>query len=441
MFKKKSSLTFLLASLLIFSILFSGCKSPTQSSSQTKAQNAPSTSAAKGKTPPQITLHVAARAGNISDALSEMGKKYKEKTGIDVQVVGMPYDELKEAIVLDIKNKGGAYDLVTLDDPWMPEFGGGKILTNLDSFFPNGLDSDFVEKSVALGKHPYKTGSLYAVPMVGNVELFYYRQDLLDKYNLTHPKTWDDVLKIAKTITEKEAPNVYGYVIRGQRGNPIVSDFLPVFWAYGGEVLDTNNVPHVNSEAGIKAMETYLKLKKYSPKGVETFDTDQIANALTQGQVAMTIAWPAWVSKVDNPQSSKVVGKINFSVVPGQVKDSAAMIGNWLLGLPSTSNNKEEAVKFLQWVTSKEVQKEMALKFGVPPTRKSLYSDKELVDKYRYYPTQLDALEHSVARPRSPYWSQIEDVWGLYLSQIVSGQIGIKEGLDKANSEIEKILK
>jgi multiple sugar transport system substrate-binding protein len=323
----------------------------------------------------------------------------------------------------------------------MPEFGEGKLLTNLDNYFPNGLDSDFVEKSVALGKHPYGTGSLYAVPMVGNVQLFYYRKDLLDKYNLTPPKTWDDVLKIAKLITEKEAPNVYGYVIRGQRGNPIVSDFLPVFWAYGGEVLDENNKPHVNSEAGIKAMETYLKLKKYSPKGVETFDTDQIANALTQGQVAMTIAWPAWVSKVDNPESSKVVGKIDFSVVPGQVKDSAAMIGNWLLGIPSTSNNKEEAVKFLKWVTSKEVQKEMALKFGVPPTRKSLYNDKELVEKYRYYPSQLDALEHSVARPRTPYWSQIEDVWGLYLSQIVSGQIGIKEGLDKANSEIEKILK
>ncbi|WP_052210517.1 ABC transporter substrate-binding protein [Thermoanaerobacter sp. YS13] len=441
MFNRKSVLTLFLLSLFIFSVLFSGCSTPTQSSSQAQADSTPQTSTNEEKTTPQITLHIAARAGNISDALAEMGKKYKEQTNVDVQVVGMPYNELKEAIVLDVKNKGGAYDLVTLDDPWMPEFGEGKLLTNLDSYFPNGLDSDFVEKSVALGKHPYGTGSLYAVPMVGNVQLFYYRKDLLDKYNLTPPKTWDDVLKIAKLITEKEAPNVYGYVIRGQRGNPIVSDFLPVFWAYGGEVIDENNKPHVNSEAGIKAMETYLKLKKYSPKGVETFDTDQIANALTQGQVAMTIAWPAWVSKVDNPESSKVVGKIDFSVVPGQVKDSAAMIGNWLLGIPSTSNNKEEAVKFLKWVTSKEVQKEMALKFGVPPTRKSLYNDKELVEKYRYYPSQLDALEHSVARPRTPYWSQIEDVWGLYLSQIVSGQIGIKEGLDKANSEIEKILK
>jgi len=441
MFNRKSVLTLLLLSLFIFSVLFSGCSTPTQSSSQTQADNTPQTSTNAEKTTSQITLHIAARAGNISDALAEMGKKYKEETNVDVQVVGMPYNELKEAIVLDVKNKGGAYDLVTLDDPWMPEFGEGKLLTNLDNYFPNGLDSDFVEKSVALGKYPYGTGSLYAFPMVGNVQLFYYRKDLLDKYNLTPPKTWDDVLKIAKLITEKEAPNVYGYVIRGQRGNPIVSDFLPVFWAYGGKVLDENNKPYVNSEAGIKAMETYLKLKKYSPKGVETFDTDQIANALTQGQVAMTIAWPAWVSKVDNPQSSKVVGKIDFSVVPGQVKDSAAMIGNWLLGIPSTSNNKEEAVKFLKWVTSKEVQKEMALKFGVPPTRKSLYNDKELVEKYRYYPSQLDALEHSVARPRTPYWSQIEDVWGLYLSQIVSGQIGIKEGLDKANSEIEKILK
>ncbi len=388
----------------------------------------------------KVTLTIAARAGAMGDALTEVAKKYEEIKGVNVQVVSMPYDELKETVVLDVRNKAGAYDLTMLDDPWMPEFAQGQLLANLDEYFKDGIDDDFIEKCVALGKEPYGEGSLYSFPMIGNVTLFYYRNDLLEKYEQSPPKTWDDVLRIAEIIT-KEEPDTYGYVVRGQRGNPIVSDYLPIFWAYGGEVLDKNMEPHVNSEAGVKAMETYLKLKEFSPKGAETFDSDQIATALTQGQIAMTIAWPSWVSQVDNPESSKVVGKIEFSSVPGQVKESAAMIGNWLLGVPKTSKNIEQAVDFLKWVTSKETQKEMALMGGGAPTRKSLYHDSDLTKLYRHYPAQLDALEHSVARPRTPYWSQIEDTWGLFLSQILAGQINIKEGLDKANEEINRILK
>ncbi|HXL03238.1 MAG TPA: ABC transporter substrate-binding protein [Bacillota bacterium] len=394
---------------------------------------------AAGK-PGEVTLTLAARAGAMGDALTESAKRYEEITGVKVQVVCMPYAELKETAVLDVRNNAGAYDLVMLDDPWMPEFSQGKLLTNLDEYFKDGLDDDFIENCVALCRDPYGKGSLFAVPAIGNVTMFYYRHDLLKKYNLSPPKTWDDVIKIAEIITRDE-PDTYGYVVRGQRGNPIVADYLPVFWAYGGEVLDENMKPAVNSEAGVKAMETYLKLKELSPKGCETFDSDQIATALTQGQIAMTIAWPSWVSQVDNPQSSKVVGKIEFLAVPGQTKDSAAMIGNWLLGIPKTSRNKDQAVEFAKWVISPEAQKEMALMGGGAPTRKSLYNDPDLTAKYRHYPAQLSALEHSVARPRTPYWSQIEDVWGLYLSQILVGQIGIREGLDKANKEIEKILR
>ncbi len=395
--------------------------------------------AASGKSG-EVTLTIAARAGAMGDALTESAKNYQETKGIKVQVVCMPYAELKETAVLDVRNNAGAYDLVMLDDPWMPEFSEGDLLANLDEYFTGGLDDDFTEKCVALCRNPYGKGPLFALPMIGNVTMFYYRTDLLEKYNQSPPKTWDEVIKIAEIITREE-PDTYGYVVRGQRGNPIVADYLPVFWAYGGEVLDENMQPNVNSEAGIKAMETYLKLKDLSPKGTETFDSDQIATALTQGQIAMTIAWPSWVSQVDNPESSKVVGKIEFLQVPGQAKDSAAMIGNWLIGVPKTSRNKEQAVAFIKWAISKETQKEMALMGGGAPTRKSLYNDPDLTAKYRHYPAQLAALEHSVARPRTPYWSQVEDVWGLYLSQILAGQLDIDEGLNKANSEIRKILK
>ncbi|MCY6355909.1 ABC transporter substrate-binding protein [Clostridium sp. ZS2-4] len=384
-------------------------------------------------------ISIAVRAGAMADAVEVVAKEYESKKGVKVKVNSMPYSSLKEKVVLDVRNKSGAFDLVMIDDPWMPEFAEGKLLAPLDSYFKEGVDKDFVQKCADLCRHPYKTGNLYALPLIGNVQMFFYRDDLLKKHNLKAPKTWDEVVNIAETILKNEK-DISGYVLRGQRGNPIVTNYIPMFWAYGGKVLDENNKPHVNSEAGIKAMETYIKLKNLGPKGVETFDSDQIATTLTQGKVAMTIAWPSWVATVDNPKSSKVVNKVGFSAVPGKVSFDTAVIGNWLLGIPNSSLNKDAAVDFLKYITSKESQKTMALQGGGVPTRTSVYKDEELQGKYRHYEAQLDALTHSAARPRTPYWSQIEDVWGLYLSEILSGKMDIKEGLDKANEAIEKIL-
>lgn len=421
--------------LLISMIVLTACNTDSSSSAKEETSNKDTAKASAES----VELTIAARAGSMADALTEVVKQYEEKTGNKVQVNAMPYDNLKETVVLDVRNNSGAFDLVMIDDPWMPEFAEAKLLTNLDSYFPDGLDSDFVQKSVALGKVPYETGSTYAVPLIGNVQMFFYRNDLVEKYDVEAPKTWDDVLTFAETIKDEE-PETFGYALRGQRGNPIVSNYLPLFWAYGGKVLDENMKPQVNTEAGVKAMEMYMKLKETGPKGVETFDSDQIATSLTQGQVAMTIAWPSWVSEVDNKENSNVVGKVNFSAVPSQESDATAMIGNWLLGIPRTSQNADAAAAFLEWVTSAETQKEMTTLGAGAPTRVSVYEDPELVEQYRHFPAQLEALQNSVARPRTSKWSKMEDSWGMYLSQILAGQLDIKEGLDKANEELEGIL-
>lgn len=101
------------------------------------------------------------------------------------------------------------------------------------------LDPDFVDQTVDVGRYPYLPGigTLYALPHVGNVELFAYRKDLFAKYGLTYPpKTWSDVLAAAKKINEGE-PEIHGIVFRGKKGNPIIAGFLPMFWAFGAKVV------------------------------------------------------------------------------------------------------------------------------------------------------------------------------------------------------------
>ena len=394
----------------------------------------------------QKQLTLAVNSGVEGDALKQAARDYETQTGIHINIVEFPYANLFEKELIDLTARTGAYDLIMLDDPWFPRFASKQFLTELSPLLQKrGLqapDSDFVETSLALCRHPYQSGGLYALPYVGNSQLFFYRKDLFEKHNLKEPATWDDVLTAAKTIQEKESEGsakTYGYVMRAAQGNAAVADFMPIFWAFGAEMFDSSGKPTVNSPEGIAALKLMLELGKYSPPGYASFNADEVGAHLLQGTAAMSINWPAWISSFSDPAKSKVIGKMNFTTLPGAKKAGQAEIGNWLIAIPRDARNAEPAMDFLLWATSAKEMKRSALG-GNPPTRKSLFTDSELLAKYPSYPAQLRSLETSRPRPRTPQWNEIENAFGIFLSKANSGELSPEAALNQANVEIEKIL-
>src|SRR5262245_44244115 len=207
----------------------------------------------------EMTLTIAINSGVEGDALRQAAKDYEKQTGVHINIAEFPYANLFEKELIDLNARTGAYDLIMLDDPWFPRFATKQFLTDMAPLMQTrrqaGPDIDFVPTSVALCRHPYQTGALYALPYVGNSQLFFYRKDLFEKYKLKEPSKWDDVLEAAKTIQEKESvgTKTYGYVMRAAQGNAAVADFMPIFWAFGGEMFDSSGKPTVNSPQGIAA--------------------------------------------------------------------------------------------------------------------------------------------------------------------------------------------
>jgi len=392
-------------------------------------------------------LSLAVVGGVEGEALKQAALDYERQTGVHVQIAQFPYASLFEKELIDLNSHTGAYDLVMMDDPWFPRFAGSQWLTDLTPLLQkrgqSGPDADFIASSVAVCRHPYQTGALFALPYVGNSQLFFYRKDLFAKHGLEEPATWTDVFAAAKTIQENETdPNgdkMYGYVMRAAQGNAAVADFMPIFWAFGAEMFDASGKPTVNSPEGIEALRFMLELGKYSPPGYASFNADEVSAHLLHGTAAMSINWPAWISAFSDPSKSKVIGKIGFTTLPGARKAGQAEIGNWLIAIPRYSQNTEAAMDFLLWATSAEQMRRSAER-GNPPTRRSLFQDAELVAKFPAYPAQLRSLETSRPRPRTPQWNEIENAFGIFLSKANSGELSPAEAMNQANAEIEKIL-
>ncbi len=397
----------------------------------------------------QKQITIAVNSGVEGDALKQAARDYEAQTGVKVQIAEFPYANLFEKELIDLNSNTGAYDLMMLDDPWFPRFASQNFLTDLTPLYQKknltGADDDFVKSSLALCRQPYETGALFALPYVGNSQLFFYRKDLFAKHNLKKPETWQHVLNAAKTIDEKEQTGspaggkVHGYVMRAAQGNAVVADFMPIFWAFGAEMFDTQGKPIVNSAEGIEALKFMLELGKYAPRGYASFNADEVSAHLLQGTAAMSINWPAWISAFSDEKRSKVIGKIEFATMPGAKNPGRAEIGNWLLAIPRGSTKAEAAFDFLLWATNAEQMKKSALA-GNPPTRKSLFKDAELLARFPAYPAQLASLESSKPRPRTPLWNEIENAFGIFLSKANSGELTPEEAMNQANAEITKII-
>jgi multiple sugar transport system substrate-binding protein len=395
------------------------------------------------------SLTLAINSGVEGDALKQAAKDYETQTGIHINIAELPYANLFEKELIDLQSHTGAYDLIMLDDPWFPKFASLDVLSDLSPLLKKrGMDKpddDFVAASLALCRNPYQTGALYALPYVGNSQLYFYRKDLFQKHNLKEPATWDDVLAAAKTISEQEtngAPGggkVYGYVMRAAQGNAAVADFMPIFWAFGGEMFDANGQPTVNSPEGIAALKFMIELGKYSPPGYPSFNADEVGAHLLQGTAAMSINWPAWISSFSDSAKSRVIGKMEFGQLPAGKNPGRAEIGNWLIAIPRESKNADAAMDFLLWATAAE-QMKLSAQRGNPPTRKSVFNDPQFVAKFPSYPAQLRSLESSRPRPRTPLWNEIENAFGIYLSKANSGELSAEDAMDQANAEIKKII-
>lgn len=391
-----------------------------------------------------VQLTIAGRNGVYGEAMQYAANAYtKLHPNVTFEVLKLPYSTQYQKVVIDMRSGTGTYDLIMIDDPNAPQFMKAGWLTNLGSELKahnETLSSDFISAAVRVGRYPYaSSGTLYALPLVGNVEMFAYRKDLIAKYGLAVPKTWSNVLADAKAL-KKLDPSVTPIIFRGVKGNPIVTGFLPIFWSFGASVLHDGKAA-VDSPQALAALKFFLSLKPYAPQAVDTWNAAQVRDALYSGRGAIaTEVWPSWVGGLEDPAKSKVVGDVAITAPPGQVQKSQAVIGAWLLGVPKDSHHKNAAFDFLMYATGKKMQIQLADKYGIAPSRKSAFEDAALVKKYPWFPGQEQALEHARARPRTGKWTEIQSAFGEYLQLALIGQMSPQKALQQANAKIDRIL-
>ena len=369
----------------------------------------------------------------------------KSEAGFDVSFLEDEYGVTLEKWFADAQSGAGQYDIYLLDDPWVPQFGAADVLEDLGAGGIDAADSDWIGSMIDMGWWPPREGprvkgfedtdpKLIAVPFVGDLQTLTYRNDV---YTDGAPATWDELIAKGKDGVAAGAIK-YPIVFRGVSGNPIVTSWYPIFLSFGGQFFDDKWNATFNSDAGKAAADYFVgTLKDNAPPGVVEFDSDQEGASILGGEAGAIIQYSGNALKADDPTQSKVVGKLDFGVVPKQEK-AIAQLGIFIASVPKSAPNKDNAIAFLEWYSSPATQAKLA-EAGSIPVKRSAFGVPDPGN--RLIPVALQQLDAGVLpRPRTPDWAKIEELLGIELNKALQAGSGGGAALDAAAEQVKEYL-
>jgi multiple sugar transport system substrate-binding protein len=371
--------------------------------------------------------------------------EFEKLTGIKVVVEDYPEDPFRQKLAVEMSAKSKTVDVFntgTMREGRQFQTAGWyedltSLLNDPASTAPAWDRNDFIE---AVWKAHQLDGKHVAVPVQSNVQLLYYRKDLFDAAGLKAPKTLEEMEAAAKKL--HNPPNVYGFVSRGRKTQAPYS-WSHWLYAYGGSWLTADGKPGINTPAAVAATEQYVRLlRSYGDPGVTDAGPVEVQTHFLQGRAAMILDAVSWAGLFSDPSKSKVAGKWAGALAPQGPSGATYELWAWSMAMSPFSEKKKAAWLFMQWATSKEIQKPLHAR-SFPMPRKSLWTDPEWKSKVEpaYYEAAMTQVQ--AARPigHPPFVAspEITDIVGIAINNALAGK-PVKAELDAAAARMADVL-
>ncbi len=248
-------------------------------------------------------------------------------------------------------------------------------------------------------------GKKMGVPYEHRVLLLLYRKKLLEERGIAVPKTWDEVLAGAKKIGPDNPMGVAVGLSKSDNANVLTEFFAGGVVGAGGKLFNDDGTVAFNSEAGARTfrlIDDFYKQKATSQAAVN-YTYDSVTDGLKSGTIAMGFLGSHRIAAIQ----AGAKGDLGFARLPGWQagKPGPSLPSGFYLSLGKYSSYKEQAVKFIDFMTGPKAAVELS-KGGEVPPRKSSYKD-----PFFSTPVAADALRYKEILESDPRWVQYPEKW------------------------------
>lgn len=408
------------------------------------------------------SITVAVIPASYFENLITLAPQFEALTGVKLRFEKVPPGQIRQKAVLDLSSKTATFATHSADPMYYPLYAANKWVEPLDKYLNDAALTDrawfnYDDILKAWRDADSYEGKPYGIPFDGEMTVQVYRKDLYAAKGLKPAETYDELLANAKALNDP-TNRMYGLALRGFAGAGQNMYIYPsILRGFGGSWMQGGSLV-VNSPQAVAALQWYVDaLTQYAPPAVRNWNWPDIADAFSQGTVACYLDAHSSAAVINNPEKSKVVGKIGYARWPkGPSGKRVTSIWNW--GFPINAALSEKAKRatwlFITWATSSETQARTSWKFAGPAKRSginrgSLWRSAEFGSAMagagdNFVKTALESLEQDTDvdwRPRVPQWPAIGETMATGIQAALVGQKKPKEALDEAQARIAQILK
>nr|WP_262927175.1 ABC transporter substrate-binding protein [Phytohalomonas tamaricis] len=291
---------------------------------------------------------------------------------------------------------------------------------------------------------------LVAMPWFTDAGVFYYRKDLLEKYDQPVPGTWEQMTETARIIQqgEREAGNsgMWGYVFQGRAYEGLTCNALEWIDSYpqGDTIVNEDGEITIDNADAARALTLAQSwIGDIVPQGALNYTEEEARGVFQSGNAVFMRNWPyAWaLAQSDN---SEIKGKVGVGVLPkgGDNGQHVAALGGWNLAVSKYSDSPELAAELVAYLTSPEEQKRRAIEASYNPTIESLYQDQEVLAATPFFGTLYETFVNGVPRPSAvtgDNYSRVSNAFFNTVHEVLSGNTSAEQGLESLESELTRI--
>ncbi|HIU79895.1 MAG TPA: extracellular solute-binding protein [Candidatus Coproplasma excrementipullorum] len=299
-----------------------------------------------------------ARSRQYVDLMQQMidASDFEERTGYKVR-----FSLLADEGKLILSNAAGiAPDAVMGISNWLPyEMGIRDLTVDLTQFEDYGEVIDRFSTGAMISL--IADGIGLALPETQDFYVTYYRKDILDRYGLTVPDTWDEVIEILPTL-QRYGLNYYIPLSTSTSSKSIMTT-APFIYQFGGNLFsDDGTRTTISDEGSLEAIRFMTEL--YTLYGLP----QQVSNffdSFRSGNLPIGISTFETYIRL-SMAAPEISGRWAIALSPGMYDEERGEVVRWQTGsatamtlIKSGSDAKDAAGwELLKWWSSEDVQTE-----------------------------------------------------------------------------------
>lgn len=370
------------------------------------------------------------QAGYSEEDVTNITKEFeKNNPNIKIKATFAPYEALEQKIQTSAKS--GGYDVVVIDAPWTAKFAKAGFVKDVSEKLKSEEESDIFTGAIDSVSYD---GKLYGMPWLNDTKFLFYNKEILEKAGIQNPPTNFEELKEQAEIIRDKKLVPYPIVWSWSQAEALVCDVTALTSSFGGKMIADNGKPTLNDPKNIEAlsfMTDTLNEKLTDPKSTEYLEED-VRGVFSSGKSAFALNWTYMFNMANDEKESSIAGKVGIAPIPMSVN------GGMGLSVTSGSKHADEAWEYIQYLSSKEIQKNYAK--NALPIWKSLYEEQEVIDTN---PEVVAASKIQYAqlenRPRVPWYGELSNEIQVEVQKNLLGKQTPEETMDILQKKAEEI--